>query len=320
MNKTKLISNSDVEKCLTPELLIPLMSDVLKGLHTGEIKSLPRQAAFLDTKNIFALMAADVPSLGICGCKNAIFPGPGCTTQQSFVSLFDSRTGELRALVSAECITVARTAATTAAATDALARKDAEVLCLMGAGNQGLAHARAIMKVRAVKEVRFWNIHEEAAKRACEKISAEFPGLLTAYSTDAENMVRGADIICTVSKASEPILFGKWLKKGCHVNAIGACSPFVCELDVTVLKEANVFVDTFDCAKASAGDILIPVKAGEYSFDEIKGEAGAVIAGEIRAREKGDEITLFESCGISAQDVVAANEAWKRAEGVTFEF
>ncbi|MBR6349198.1 MAG: ornithine cyclodeaminase family protein [Lachnospiraceae bacterium] len=320
MNQTKLINNEDVKKALTPDLLIPLMRDVMKEVHTGEIESMPRIGSRMETKNIFALMGAVIPRLQICGCKNAIFPGPTTTTHQSVVSLFDTVTGELKALVSAEYITIVRTAATSAAITDVLARKESKVLCIMGAGNQGQNHARAIAKVRDLEEIRFFDVFEASAKKAAEMLAEELPGVKTVYSTNAEEMVRGADIICTVSRATEPILFGEWLKPGCHVNAVGACAPFIRELDLSVLKASKVYVDTYDCAKGSAGDLLIPIKNGEYSFDEVIGQVGAVINGEIPGRESEDEITLFETCGLSAQDIVAANEAWKVMEGTTFEF
>ena len=316
---TRLVPDEAVQQALTMSDLIPAMDQVFRGLSAGTAKMLPRSALFHPNRNIFALMPASIPDLGVCGCKTAIFPGPATAmagTQQSVIVLFDIESGALKGIVSAEHITVARTAASSAAATNVLAMPDASVLCLMGAGNQALGHARAISQIRPITEIRFWDIDLERSKAACATLEQEGYTNVIAVET-AEQAVRGAHIVCTVSKATEPILFGDWLMPGAHVNAVGCCSPNYRELDLSVLKCGKVYVDQMEASMASAGDLLIPMKNGEFSKDDIVGEVGAVANGTCPGRAEGDRetITVFETCGLAAQDVAAAWVAMKNAPG-----
>lgn len=124
----------------------------------------------------------------------------------------------------------------------------------------------------------------------------------------AEGAAAGADVICTVTEAAEPVLFGQWLSPGAHVNAVGAYSPFARELDVSALDRARVYLDQIEAALGAAGDLVIPMGEGRFSRDQIAGEIGAVIAGQCAGRADGDTetVTLFKSCGLAVQDVAAA--------------
>lgn len=321
MDQTRLISNEAVRGAVTATDLIPLMDRVFTDLSAGAIRALPRNAMFHNNGNILALMASSHPAEQICGCKIAMFPGPAASaagSAQSAILLFDVNSGALRAIVAAEHITVVRTAAATAAATARLAREDAKILCLLGAGNQAIAHAEAICAVRPIEEIRLWSRTEARLEKSCARLRETLPHCRVEGFTEAERAVRGADIVCTVSKAREPILFGEWLSPGCHVNAVGACGPIFREIDETVLDVSRVYVDSMDTALALAGDLLIPMKNGRFSKEQIQGEVGACAG-----REKDDRtsITLFESCGLGAQDVTAARAVLERvAEGESFAF
>lgn len=322
---TRLIQDEAVQKALVPSRLIPVMEQVFRDVSGGTLKMLPRVALFHTNGNIFAVMAASLPSFGVCGCKSAIFPGPAtaaANTQQSVVLLFDLETGALKGVVSAEHITVARTAAATAAATHTLALPDASVLCLLGAGNQALGHARAICTIRPIREIRIWDVDPARARTACATLNGEGLGLVRTTAT-AEEAVRGAQIICTVSKAQEPILYGDWLMPGAHVNAVGACSPLARELDLSVLKRGQVYVDQRQAVLESAGDLLIPMKAGLYDEQEITGEIGEVLNGTCPGRAQGDRetVTVYETTGLAAQDVAAAYAVLQNTpDTATFRF
>lgn len=319
MNKTRLISDGEVRRVLSIPALIPKMDEVFAGVSDGGIKNLPRNAAFHPNGNILAVMASSHPAVKLCGCKTAIFPGPDAAhTAQSVVLLFDTESGALRAVVSAEYITVARTAAATAAATARLARQDAKSLCLLGAGTQAIAHAESIRAVRPIEEVRLWSRTAARAEQTGELLRRRYPDWRVEICVEAERAVRGADVVCTVTKAKEPILFGDWLTPGCHVNAVGACGPVFRELDESVLDRAKIFVDSMDTALTMAGDLLIPMKSGRFAEDRILGEMGRCAG---RAEHDRNSITLFESCGLAAQDVAAAGAALELAgEGPAFVF
>lgn len=326
MNQTRLISNETVRAAVRSTDLIGLMDQVFTDLSSGAIRVLPRNAAFHPNGNILALMASSHPEENICGCKIAMFPGPAAAaagSAQSAITLFDVTSGALKAIVAAEHITVVRTAAATAAATGRLARKDAKVLCLLGAGNQALAHAEAICAVRPIEEIRLWSRTEARLQSSCAKLREMLPDCRVEGYTEAEQAVRGADIVCTVSKAREPILFGAWLSPGCHVNAVGACGPIFREVDESVLDISKVYVDSMDTALAMAGDLLIPMKSGRFTKEQILGEVGQCGPDSGLGRAEGDvtSITLFESCGLGAQDVASARLVLERAPaGETFAF
>ncbi len=317
MNKTVLLTKEEVLEALTYPELIQALEKGFSELTEGTLKTLPRASLFHESGNIFAQMPASIPSLGVAGTKTAMFPGPGKqATAQSAIILFDTESGALKSIVSAEPITVLRTAASSAAATNVLARPDAEVLCLLGAGNQAIAHAEAICAIRPIKKINVWSIDESFTNNCVEKISEKFPEATVLPFDEAKDAVADADVICTVTKAKDPILFGEWIKPGAHVNAVGAIAPFARELSSSVLTCGKVYVDQKETCLKSAGDILIPVKAGEYSIDQVIGELGEVINGVCPGREAGDTetITVFESLGIGFQDVIAAYCALQNAE------
>ncbi len=326
MNKTRLISNEAVCAAVKSTDLIALMDQVFADLSNGSVRALPRNAMFHQNGNILALMASSHPAENICGCKIAMFPGPAAAaagTNQSAIVLFDVASGALKAIVAAEHITLVRTAAATAAATDRLSRRDAKILCLLGAGNQAIAHAEAICAIRDIEEIRVWSRTEKRLAEACAKLTEAHSGCRIVACTEAEQAVRGSDIVCTVSKAREPILFGDWLSPGCHVNAVGACGPIFREIDESVLDVSRVYVDSMDTALTLAGDLVIPMKNGRFTKEQIVGEVGRCHSDTTFGRTEDDKtsITLFESCGLGAQDVAAARLVLERAaEGETFVF
>ena len=230
MSKTRLISNEAVRAAVRSTDLIGAMDQVFTDLSADTIRALPRNAMFHNNGNILALMASSHPTENICGCKIAIFPGPAAAaagSAQSAILLFDVNSGELKAIVAAEHITVVRTAAATAAATNRLARQDAKSLCLLGAGNQALAHAEAICAIRPIEEVRLWSRTEARLQNSCVKLREMLPDCRVEGYTEAEQAVRGADIVCTVSKAREPILFGEVGCRSPESRNMPSCRFFV---------------------------------------------------------------------------------------------
>lgn len=326
MSKTILIDGALARSQVSVTELIAVMREVMVQASNGEIVNMPRTGVRRENGNIFSVMPAVMGPAGVGGGKMIIFPGPAAGkagTCQGIIPLFDLETGRLLAIVDGLSLTVSRTAALSAAATDTLARKDAEVLAILGTGRQGIAHALAICTVRNIRRIQLWSIPAEsalAAKEELEKsVSAEVVCMPAASAAAA-----GADIICTTSAAREPILYGADLAEGVHVNAVGCCAPIFREIDTTVLTRSTVFVDTMDTAMSSAGDLLLPIQAGEYSKEQIAGELGQVFAGQIPGRTGQEQITLFETCGVSAQDVAAAWTVYQKVRdkglGIEVEF
>ncbi|XP_062444376.1 ketimine reductase mu-crystallin isoform X2 [Rhea pennata] len=202
-------------------------------------------------------------------------------SHQATVLLFDPRNGTLKAVLDGSVITAKRTAAVSAIATKLLMPASAEVLCILGAGVQAYSHYDIFTELFTFKEVRIWNrTKENAVKFAC---SVNGPVKVCSSTQEA---VTGADVIVTVTMATTPVLFGKWVKPGAHVNAVGASRPDWRELDDELMKNCVLFVDSREAALTESGDIIL-------SGAEIFAELGEVLKGTKPAlREK---TTVFKS-------------------------
>lgn len=319
MNKTLIVNRDLCEELLTLEACIPSMKETLIAASKNEIKMLQRNMINHESGNTLALMPASLLSKNVTGSKVIIFPGPKTRierTNQGIVPLFDTETGELIAIIDGELITVIRTAATSAAATDALARKDASSVAILGAGQQGKAHAEAMTLIRDIKEVYVWDMFPAAIEAACEVLSKKLPNVKVIPCETAEAAARQADIICTVTsmKDDSPFLKGEWIKDGAHVNAVGACSPVAREIDTNTVLRSRVFLDWTEATLRDAGDLIIPMNKGEVTKDHFVGEIGKVLTGELEGRTSETEITLFETIGISVEDIAAAHLIYERAK------
>jgi alanine dehydrogenase len=229
----------------------------------------------------------------------------GLPAISGFVALFDSETGVPVALLDGGAVTEIRTGAVSAVATDVLARADAGDLALLGAGVQARAHLEALAVVRPLRRVRVWS-HRSAGAEAFVDWAAERGHRVQACAT-AREAVAGADLVCTVSSAREPVLDGDWLSPGTHINAVGAFEATTRELDTNVVAKARVVVDDRDGAAAAAGDLLIPVREGALPSEWTFPELGELLAGtRVDGRAGDDDVTLYESLGLAVQDVAAA--------------
>lgn len=319
MNKTLIVSRELCEKLLTLEDCIPSMRDTLIAASKNEIKMLQRMMIPHDSGNMLAIMPASLLSTNVTGSKVIIFPGPQAKkdkTNQGIVPLFDTESGALLSIVDGEVITVIRTAATSAAATDVLARKDASSVAILGAGNQGRAHARAMKLIRDIKKVYIWDMFPAAVDAAIEALKPVMPGVELIPCASPEEAVKDADIVCTVTstKGDAPFLKGEWLKEGAHVNAVGACSGSAREIETSVVKRARVFYDWEEASMRDAGDLVIPLNKGEIKKEDLAGEVGKVMTGELVGRENDSQVTLFETIGISVEDIAAAQLIYEKAK------
>ena len=315
-----------VRRLLTMDDCIKSMQSALRGVSEGSAPMLQRQMLPQPGENKFAIMGGADRTLGVCGAKVIVFPGPAAAaagTNQGIIPLFDSLSGGLAAIVDAEEITGVRTAAVSAAATDLLARQDADTLAILGAGRIGRLHIEAIARVRPLKKVFVWNRTAPRAQECCDWVKQSL-GLTAVCCADPADAVRSAAIVCTVTQAHDPILHGEWLQSGAHLNAVGACAPFARELDTEAVTRSRVFVDQREAALNGSGDLVFPDSEGVFSADDVAGEVGEVLLGRVPGRQSEKEITLFESVGISVEDIAAAALVFRKAEslglGSLFEF
>ena len=239
-------------------------------------------------------------------------PKQGLPPILATISLYSAESGKLLVLMDGVYVTAIRTACASAVATKALARPDTRVLGILGAGTQARTHIRAISRVRSIERVLIWSPSKVNAIYVREELEDEL-GIPIQPQESAEAVVRGADILTAVTDAAEPILEAGWLKPGVHINAVGSHRPDAREMGGDTVKRATVVVDSLDAVNTECGDILLALEEGAITPDHLRGEIGEVLAGAKPGRTGDDEITMYKSVGIAAQDVAAASLVYRRA-------
>jgi ornithine cyclodeaminase/alanine dehydrogenase-like protein (mu-crystallin family) len=298
-NQPIFVSEDEVRQHLRMAELIPAMEKALIDFSAGRVTQPVRSIISVDPPGGFlGLMPALTPD-GL-GLKAVTFypsnAERGIPTHMATIFLVDQETGTPLAIMDGRLITEMRTAAVSAVATKLLASPDAKILAILGSGVQARSHVESLRLVRQFEEIRVWSPTFEHAKQFAEEIGG------TAMS--AEEAVRGADVIVTVTSSKAPVLKGAWLKPGCHVNAIGACRPDWRELDDEAMEKAVVFVDSREGALKESGDVIL-------SGSKIYAELGEAFAGKIPSR--AGETTIFKSLGMAVEDIAAAMLVYRKA-------
>lgn len=227
------------------------------------------------------------------------------------VMIFDSEEGIPLALVDGNELTAIRTSAASALATRILAPPDCATLAILGTGTQARHHVQALTCVRPITEVRVWGRTGAHARRLLRRLPASVSARVCGSAREA---VEGADIVCTTTSATEPVLEGEWLAPGCHVNLVGAAIATSAEADIDVVTRSRFFVDYRASAMDQAGELLAAIRDGFVSESHIAGEIGEVLDGSAPGRRDNGEITVYKSLGVAAQDLAAACAAFRNAE------
>jgi ornithine cyclodeaminase/alanine dehydrogenase-like protein (mu-crystallin family) len=313
------LDEQQVRKHLRMEELIPAMEKALRDFSAGKVTQPVRQVIAVDPPGGFYGMMPALTPEGL-GQKIVTFYPPnaerGIPTHMAIILLNDPQTGAPLAVMDGRLITEMRTAAVSAAATKLLASPDAKILAILGSGVQARSHVEALRLVRRFEEIRAWSPNKSHAEDFAEEIGAK--------AMSAEEAVRDADVIVTVTSAKVPVLRGAWLKPGCHVNAVGACRPDWRELDDDAMRNV-LFVDSREAAMKESGDVIL-------SGVKIYAELGEAFAGSpqdesVRPADKIDppspgsgaagnranETTIFKSLGMAVEDIAAALLVYRRA-------
>jgi len=236
----------------------------------------------------------------------------GLSSHVGLVLLFDVAMGHPIAVMDAGAITAIRTAAATAVATRALARANATNLTILGTGEQAVTHLEAVSLVRQLRTVRIWGRSTDKARKFAREHASRL-ALPIEVRESADSAVEGADIVCTVTAAREPILRGAALRPGTHVNLVGSSRLGAREADDDVVTRSRFFVDSRMSAGAEAAELRHAQDAGLVTERHVLGEIGEVLNGNIAGRTGSDEITVYKSLGIAPQDLAAANAIYERA-------
>ena len=306
---TLLLREADVESLLTMALAIEAVEDAFRRLADGSAQFHSRQRLHLPGNAYLHYMAAADGTGGYMGMKIYTSAREGL---RFLVPLFQAKTGELLALIEASYLGQMRTGAASGVATKLLARADARTVGIIGTGFQARTQLEAVAAVREIESIRAFGRDTERRERFARKMSEKL-GVPVEAAASAEEAVRDADIVITSTTASKPVLDGRWLRAGMHINAIGANFPEKAELDADAVNRADmIFADSREQSKLEAGD-LIQAFEGDYSRWNDVNELSDLIAGRVAGRMSSEQITLFKSNGIAIEDVVTAGRIYELA-------
>jgi ornithine cyclodeaminase len=299
---------AQVEELLDYPGCIDAMRRAMIALSTGERPQPLRQIFTVGENEMFGTMPGELAALSIFGAKLVSVFGdpdrPGRTRHQGVVVAYDGKSGAVSCIADAEPVTKIRTACATAAATDALARSDAEVLAIFGTGLQAEAHLRALPLVRSFREILLWGQSTQRTRELAERMSKTLDRTIMPIPDGREAAAR-ADVICTVTSAAEPVLLSEWVKPGTHINLVGSSYLGPVEIDTALVAKARYVADYRPGVLAQAAELAVARDAGIIDDTHVICEIGDVFAGRVRARENDSQITIYKSLGHVAQDLAA---------------
>lgn len=304
-----VIESDFVRKHLTYKECIPAIRQAMTGFSKGKTRQHLRSVLAVGEAKMFGLMPGAMDEEGVFGAKLiSVFKGNfdlGKPSHQGVIVLFETAHGSPLCVIEAGSVTAIRTAAASAAATDALARKDASSLALLGYGEQAFQHALAIKEIRDLRLIQVWGRSAERTQTFAERLSNEVGAEVRAAET-AQEAVQSADMICTVTSAQDPILFREWVKPGAHINAVGSSVAEPAEIDNALVRDSRFIADSREGVLAQGGEFLRAKAAGLVADEHVLGEIGEVYAGDLAGRRSADDITIYKSLGHIAQDLAAA--------------
>ncbi len=313
----EVIDAQRVKTLLPMQECIDVMAQAMAAASNGDVTMPPRTFVPVDGQGrVFALMPAVASTLDGYGAKLlSLTPtnaAQGLPIIRGEFLLFERRTGAPVAVMDAASLTAIRTAAASGLATRLLARPDARSCGIFGTGVQAETHLEAMCAVRSVDRIHVWGRNFDKAAAWAER-QAELTGRrITASEDPAE--VAACDLICTVTAAREPILQGAWVRPGTHVNLVGSHTLTTREADSALIARSKVYVDLMESMRNEAGDVMIPIQEGAVRLDHIRGEIGRVVTGALAGRAGSEEITLYKSLGIAAQDLYAAWHVYRKTQ------
>jgi ornithine cyclodeaminase/alanine dehydrogenase-like protein (mu-crystallin family) len=305
----RFVTTAEIRAALAMPAAIRAVGDALVALSAGRALVPPRTSLEIPgTRTTALVMPAYLPGPRRIGLKLISLcednPGRGLPFAQAVTIVMDSERGTPLAVLEAGRLTAVRTGAASGVATDALARKDARVAAIFGAGVQGRTQLEAIAAVRPLRKAFVVDIDPRAAAAFAAEMRSALG--LEVEPEDAATALRDADVVSTTTTSAVPVLRDGDLKPGVHINAVGSYKPHVRELPGETVRRAALFVDERRACLEEAGDILIPLREGLIAEDHIRAEIGQVLAGLASGRGSEDEITIFKSVGNAVEDLAVA--------------
>lgn len=255
-------------------------------------------------------MTAYIREIDAIGCSISYSSDDISST--SYIVLQDPLTGRIVMLTEASYIIEMLTAATAAIAIELLSIKDARNLGLFGAGNQAYGQLLAACKMRSIEKCQVFDVNKVKCRNFAELTSKEF-GIDVTPQESTRTLVEQSDIITTITTSKTPVFEGKWVLPGTHINGMGSTSPKQRELDTFTICNSKLIVDSVKHCLGNAGDLIIPLEKGILTTQMIHGEIGEIIIGKKEKRSNQEEITVFKSVGVAAQDISVAHTLYEKA-------
>jgi len=323
-----LLKRSELEKVLRMQDTVESIEEAFREHQLGRSLTPLRMHIELDrVEGVYLLMPSYMDESTLFGAKLlSVYPQnreKDLPTISSLYVLSDAADGSFLSIMDGSYLTGMRTGAASAVAARYLARQDAVVHGILGAGVQAMFQAEAIHTVRPSEKILVHDLNHEAAQafavRARERL-----GIPVIVANSTEEVAGQADILTTVTTSSNPVVKATELKKGCHVNAVGAFKPTMREIGYDTLSCARVVVDTYEGCMKEAGDIIIPILNGLYDRECIHAELGELVLGQKQGRVSDSQFTVFKSVGVAFEDLVTSMLAYKAASqqniGTTLSF
>lgn len=301
------LNRDQINDLISMEEAIRAMGTAFAQLSNGEAVVPPRLSLDIPDKNATSLVmpayATGSPYYTVkIVSVNYSNPDKGLPLIHGVVQVFDAENGKHIANLDGASITAIRTGAASGLATDLLAKENANVCAVFGTGVQAASHIEAVLEVRPIEKIMVFSRSKPSAEKFCSTLANQ----VQCEIGEKESLLE-ADIVCTTTPASSPLFETDKIKPGCHLNVVGSAQPSFREVPTGLVARSKIIVDKREACEQEAGDLIIPVQEGSWSFEQVHGELGQVVSGDIIARESENEITLFKSVGNAIQDHAMAH-------------
>src|SRR3984957_3227725 len=304
-----LLTEADVKGLLTMPMALTAVEESFRRLASGSAIVHPRQRLHIPSKSYLHYMAAADATGGYMGLKIYSSAKEGL---RFIVPLFNVTTGDLAAIIEADFLGQVRTGAASGVATRWMARENVRVVGIIGTGLQARTQWEAIAAVRKLGDVRVCGRDANRREKFVAEMAAQLR-VLVRSAANAEEAVRDADIVITSTTSTNPVVEGRWLKKGTHINAIGANFPQKRELDAEAVERCDVIaVDSREQSKLESGDLIQVFGQDDKRWNRVA-EMADIVGGKAPGRTNPEQITLFKSNGIAIEDVVVAGQIYELA-------
>jgi alanine dehydrogenase len=307
-----LLTEKDIRALAEPDAVIYAIRQAFARDFSATLRMPVRTSLPLEAGGVLLLMPAFDSALGYAGVK--LVTVTCAKGVNAAYELLNASTGEVLARMEANWLTDLRTAATSALATDLLARRDACTLGVFGMGRQATAHFAVLPKVRHFSRFLVCGSPGADARGFCSRMKQDHA--TEVEPVDAATCARESDVICTCTTSPVPVFDGWMPRPGTHLNLVGAFQPETREVDDETLRRSRIVVDTYEGALAEAGDLLLPLRSGAITREQIVADLHEIASGKRPGRRSEAEITVFKSVGCAMEDLVTAKLIYERATGV----